>query len=60
MRGGLLFDYQNAQKVPNGYRFRLTFFREVGTNSVIACGRVVYFWIVKNNKLLTHREAIAG
>jgi hypothetical protein len=30
---GTLFDYQNARKMANGYRFRLTLFWEVGTIS---------------------------
>jgi hypothetical protein len=37
--GGTLFDYQNVQKVPDGYRFRLTLFWGAITNSVNICGR---------------------
>jgi hypothetical protein len=41
---GTLFDYQNARKMANGYRFRLTLFWQVVTISVIVFGEVVYFW----------------
>ena len=45
---GTLFDYQNARKMANGYRFRLTLFWEVGTISTNGCGRVVHNYIIKN------------
>ncbi len=45
---GTLFDYQNARKMANGYRFRLTLFWEVGTISANGCGRVVHNYTIKN------------
>ena len=47
-KSGLLFNYQTARKIPIGYRFRLTLFWEVVTNSAVSFQRVVHNYIIKN------------